>query len=81
MTKWINAKGWLKGYVSEKSSLDINNDVLNKETETKATVVRLILRCPRCRSLKLKCYGADRPVLYYKCNECGWKFKVLEVDR
>jgi len=37
MAKWINAKGWLKGYVSEKNRPDINNDVLNKETETNAS--------------------------------------------
>ncbi|OGX05400.1 MAG: hypothetical protein A3G87_03210 [Omnitrophica bacterium RIFCSPLOWO2_12_FULL_50_11] len=81
MTKWINAKGWLKGYVSEKSKAAVIDEGVNKEPEIKATIVRLVLRCPRCKSLKLKCYGADRPVLYYKCNSCGWKFKVLEVDK
>jgi len=81
MAKWINAKGWLKGYVSEKDRPAAVDNVIDKTEEIKGTVVRLILRCPRCRSLKLKCYGADRPVLYYKCNDCGWKFKVLEVDR
>ncbi len=80
MTKWINTKGWLKGYVSERDRAEASNENVNKEQKPKSTVVRLVLRCPRCKSLKLKCYGADRPVLYYKCNSCSWKFKVLEVD-
>jgi transposase-like protein len=82
MAKWINTKGWLKGYVSERqnSPINITQTEADKDINQKSTVVRLVLRCPRCQSLKLKCYGADRPVLYYKCNSCKWKFKVLEVD-
>jgi len=81
MSRWINTRGWLRGYVPEKNKRTTNNENLNKYIETKSTLVRLVLRCPKCKSLKLKCYGADRPILYYKCNECGWKFKVLEIDR
>lgn len=81
MSKWINTKGWLKGYVSEKDRPVAANGNISKGQDIKSTVVHIVLRCPRCKSQKLKCYGADRPVLYYKCNSCGWKFKVLEVDR
>ena len=81
MGSWIKREGWLKGYVSEKSKPVENNDETNKDADTKTTIVRLILKCPQCKSIKLKCYGAARPVLYYRCNDCGWKFKVIEVDK
>lgn len=81
MAKWINTKGWLKGYVSERNGPVSDKNNVSSDENIKSTVMHIVLRCPRCRSQKLKCYGADRPVLYYKCNGCGWKFKVLEIDR
>jgi transposase-like protein len=81
MAKWINARGWLKGYVSQKEARPVNISQPAANLESGNTVMRLVLRCPRCRSQKVKCYGADRPVLYYRCSACKWKFKVLEVDK
>ena len=74
MAKWINKKGWLDGYV---------NTFKEKEDAVKPkenVMVHIPLKCPGCRSRKVRCYGADKPVLYYKCVDCEFKFKVIEKD-
>ena len=38
------------------------------------------LKCRKCKSRRVHCYGADRPILYYKCLDCEHKFKVVEKD-
>ncbi len=70
MGKWINKKGWLDGYVKEKQEAKPQENV----------TVYIPLKCPSCRSRKVRCYGADRPVLYYKCFDCELKFKVIEKE-
>jgi transposase-like protein len=74
MAKWINKKGWLDGYV--KPARDAEEDVKSKSS----VVVHSPLKCPGCRSRSVRCYGADKPILYYKCVDCDLKFKVLEKD-
>lgn len=73
MAKWINKKGWLYGYVQPKVN---ENNVSNKSN----VMVHVPLKCPSCRSRSVRCYGADKPILYYKCVDCDLKFKVLEKD-
>jgi transposase-like protein len=72
MAEWINKKGWLDGYI--KSTKPKEEEVVNKSN----VVVYLPLKCPVCRSRKVRCYGADKPILYYKCVDCELKFKVIE---
>ena len=74
MAKWINKKGWLDGYVKPVQTKE--EDVRNKSN----VMVHVPLKCPGCRSRSVRCYGADKPILYYKCYECGFKFKVREID-
>lgn len=74
MAEWINKKGWLDGYV--KSS----NKPKEEEASKSSVVVHVLLKCPICRSRKVRCYGADKPILYYKCVDCESKFKVIEKD-
>lgn len=80
MTRWINTRGWLKGYTQDK--LKTASSIKPEESSLpKSTVAHVPLKCPRCRSRRVRCYGTvDRPVLYYKCTACGFKFKVLEVE-
>ena len=74
MAEWINKKGWLDGYVKPVKAKE--GDVKGKSN----VVVHLPLKCPACRSRSVRCYGADKPILYYKCVDCELKFKVLEKD-
>ncbi len=74
MDKWINKKGWLNGYVDPIKQKEEVSD--HKERVT----VHIPLKCPGCRSRKVRCYGADKPVLYYKCMDCEFKFKVIEKE-
>lgn len=74
MSEWIKKQGWLDGYVKP---------VKRKDEEVKergSVMVHIPLRCPACRSRKVRCYGADKPILYYKCVNCEIKFKVLEKE-
>jgi len=76
VVSWIKKeKGWLKGYVKEKQHTDIPK-IISQEIVVK----HIILECPYCHSDKLKCYGRDLPVKYYRCNACKKRFKV-KVER
>lgn len=75
MDKWINKKGWLNGYVDPVKPKDEVPD--SKER----VLVHIPLECPECESRKVRCYGADKPILYYKCVDCKHKFKVIEKKR
>lgn len=37
------------------------------------------VRCPKCKARKPRTYGQDRRVRYHACQECGHKFRSLEV--
>ena len=74
MAKWINKKGWLDGYVNP---VKAREEVVKEKS---SVMVHIPLKCPGCRSRKVRCYGADKPILYYKCVDCDLKFKVLEKD-
>ena len=61
----------------------IYNPVKEKEDTVKPrqnVMVHIPLKCPGCRSRRVRCYGADKPILYYRCVDCMVKFKVLEKD-
>jgi transposase-like protein len=77
MDKWINKKGWLNGYVDPIKQ----KEKVQVEPHLQWNVrVHVPLKCPGCRSRKVRCYGADKPILYYKCIDCSFKFKVIEKD-
>lgn len=82
MGKWIDAKGWMNDERLMKRQKVPDNGFPGPETAEvpeSDVVVHKPLKC-KCGSKKVHCYGADRPVLYYKCMECGRKFKVIERD-
>lgn len=82
MGKWIDAKGWMKDDRLNKRQKVADDVIPAQETEEvteSEVVVYKPLKC-KCGSRKVHCYGADRPILYYKCMECGRKFKVLERE-
>ncbi len=74
MTTWIDKKedSWLdKPQKRERRTSTMeDHDVL----------IHRPLKCRRCNSRSVRCYGADKPVLYYKCVDCQHKFKVIEKD-
>jgi transposase-like protein len=85
VVSWIdNKKGWLKGYKPERETvvgvLDEPKpvEIKNQKRPGEKVVEHIALKCPYCHSKKVKCYGADKPILYYKCTLCKKKFKVLE---
>jgi predicted Zn-ribbon and HTH transcriptional regulator len=43
-------------------------------------VVFIPLRCPKCNSKNVKCYGSHPPVRYHYCRDCGYNFKSVEKD-
>lgn len=38
------------------------------------------LRCPKCKSKKIKTYACKPPVRYHKCKTCGLNFKSREKE-
>ena len=36
------------------------------------------LRCPWCRSKKVKTTSTQKPVRYHKCSDCGYPFKSVD---
>lgn len=41
-------------------------------------VIYHVLRCPKCKSPKIRVYRTMLPVRYHKCHECGHRFKSVE---
>jgi hypothetical protein len=69
--------GWLKDYTKP--------DLPGPEELPSGSIQVIIkIRCPKCKSDKVKQYGKDRSgsVLYYRCQEvtCRESFKVIEKD-
>lgn len=81
MGKWLKkSPDWLKDYSEPKSKTSITT--FNKSTipqDNITTIIHIPIQCPKCESRRVRCTGtAARPVLYYKCQDCKFKFKVLE---
>jgi transposase-like protein len=80
MDKWVETSGWLKGYAKTREKSDAVIEQTEALLAENAVQVIIKIKCPRCVSKKIKCYGKDKPVLYYRCLDCGKKFKVIEKD-
>ena len=73
MGNWIpKKKGWIGNIPAASPAVEIQ--------PSENIVIHRPLKCKLCRSRKVHCYGADKPVLYYKCLDCAHRFKVLERD-
>lgn len=82
MGSWIKRReGWISGHAKQR--VNDNAQVQSPAQEAGVQVI-VKIRCPQCRSDKVKQYGKDRSkgVLYYRCKEPGCKktFKVIEKD-
>jgi DNA-directed RNA polymerase subunit RPC12/RpoP len=77
---WIkkDRAGWLRDYVKPKPG-SVAPPVPQGEGSEQIQVFTPII-CPKCGSRSVRSYGADKPVLYYSCQKCRHKFKVIEKD-
>ena len=74
--RWLERKpNWLKRDTKDDASLKSQ-----KEAKFDYGVLFIPLRCPRCASKKVKCYGSHPPVRYHYCKRCGYNFKSVEKD-
>lgn len=80
MVSWITKqKGWLGPPKKKDSPLPVVEEPKASQNHVREMVITHIsLRCPYCKSKKIKCYGADNPVKYYRCLDCKRKFRVIE---
>ena len=78
MAKWINKKGWLKGYVQPKEVQPAKDNSSETDSATYG-VIYYPIKCPKCGSKDNKCYKSMPPVRYHKCNNCGFSFKSREA--
>ena len=77
MGKWLEKKkNWLKNDNGFRQS----GQEKPAEDNQNYGVVFIPLRCPRCNSKNVKCYGSHPPVRYHYCRECGYSFKSVEKD-
>jgi transposase-like protein len=72
--------GWLKEYAKP----DLPGPEEAQQSTQSSVQVIMKIRCPKCKSDRVKQYGKDRSgnVLYYRCKEinCKEPFKVIEKD-
>ena len=73
---WIKREGWLKDYVKPKPRPVVSPKPQEEDVERLQVFTPII--CPKCESRNVRSYGADKPVLYYRCQKCHYKFKVIE---
>jgi predicted Zn-ribbon and HTH transcriptional regulator len=74
MGRWLEKKSnWLRN--------DSSNFQIQPENSSEDYGVTFIpLRCPRCRSKKVRCYAHRLPVRYHYCRKCAYRFKSVEKD-
>lgn len=81
MTKWVNTSGWLKRYASDNNVIIEKKEepVVEKKEEVNFgnAVIFIRPRCPICKSTKVRCYGINVNIRYFRCA-CGHKFKGIE---
>lgn len=80
MDKWINKKGWLRGYVKSPPERKSDDPPVEESQPLQHGVVYHPIRCPQCRSKHHKCYSSKPPVRYHVCRDCGFNFKSTEMD-
>lgn len=69
--RWIERKpNWLGNQKSERK----------KVTSDEYGVIYIPLKCPKCGSKKIKCYGTHAPIRYHYCKACGHNFKSIEEN-
>lgn len=69
---WLERRSdWLNGYAEEKP--------IKKTKKLSEGVVFVLPKCPDCGNKKLRCYGSEDGIRYYKCK-CGAKFKAIEQE-
>ena len=80
--KWVKAgkRGWM-GDHAKSARRQVEKESQEEQDDIRMTITHIPLRCPGCKSRSIRCYGADRPVLYYRCQDCDLKFKVFEVEK
>ncbi len=61
--------GWLNGFLEKKKR--------NYEYNTEC-VVYVLLHCPACDSIKIRCIKKDGNIRYHVCQDCKKKFKSVE---
>jgi len=77
MSKWIEKKrNWLRN----DNNFQRAQPEKPKDDSQDYGVVFIPLRCPKCNSKNVKCYGSHLPVRYHYCRECGYNFKSVEKD-
>jgi hypothetical protein len=54
---------------------------LNKSNEISKIVLYRPVKCPKCGTKKVHCYGSYFPIRYYKCKICKYNFKTKEVEQ
>ena len=83
--EWVKAKkGWLNEYASgAKAKKQKGKSKKEKDTQQEDAqygVVFVPVRCPKCRSKKVRCYSSSPPVRYHICKKCGMRFKSYERE-
>lgn len=72
--RWLERKpDWLKRDRSDDSSF-------KKERGGDYGILFIPLRCPKCKSKRIKCYSSRPPIRYHYCKDCGCNFKSIEKD-
>lgn len=86
-------RGWLDGYTRRRAADDEEDpppqrSLLSPDVEPAApppadgmlVVVRPPrMRCPACRSERIRKHGCKGPVHYHRCHDCGCHFKSIEL--
>ncbi len=80
MTSWMDKKeGWLKDYSKRKPRHIVVKEETKKEEPINKGIFFMRPKCPKCGGKKVRCYGADGRIKYFKCK-CGVKFRAIEQE-
>lgn len=85
MGDWIKREGpWLKHVSKRDRAAPIAEQTQEKQQDDDQSeqygVIYHPIRCPKCKSKKIKTHTSRPPTRYHKCQDCGFNFKSTEKD-
>jgi len=81
MGKWLERKtNWLNN--GHNANDNFQEKIIGRPPNDSEDygVTFIPLRCPKCRSKKIRCYKTEIPKRYHICYTCGWRFKSIEIE-
>jgi hypothetical protein len=79
MSEWVRGRsGWLRERLKTSPPVPQAVPPVPPKEVIEYSVTFTPIKCPHCRSKKIRCYCSQPPIRYHKCIDCDGNFKSVE---